>query len=154
MLSLNARKRWPTKEVRHTTFKAVKMNTTEVLQIMYKKNSKCREANQFQWGPLCWWLRKVINSFHPCSLWHVSCYHPDWKLLPHALDPGWPSDLLWPKNVRELLPCDFWACIFCPHFLAALSSPCAEAWTSSLEDERESEITATYKLPDMWVSTF
>lgn len=41
------KKKIATKEVRHTTFKAFKMNTTEVLQIMCKNNSKNRKANHF-----------------------------------------------------------------------------------------------------------
>lgn len=32
----------------------------------------------------------------------------DWSLFPHALEQGWPYDLLWPmQNVAEVLVCDF-----------------------------------------------
>ena len=74
--------------------------------------------------------------------------------FPHTLNLGWPTDLLWPKKVTELPPCGFWACIFCPHFLASLRWPRKEVWVGSLEDEREAELTVSNKLPDTWVRTF
>jgi len=50
--------------------------------------------------------------------------------------------------VQELPQCDFWACSFCPHLLAALRLPCKEAWASSLEDEKGAELRANNKLPE------
>lgn len=43
--------------------------------------------------------------------------HQEWTLFPYSLNLRWPADLLWPKKVTELPPCDLWASVSALTFL-------------------------------------
>lgn len=146
---LKCKKKSP-KEGRHRKWKAWK--TTGIIQ---RAKRKSREISPVLTRNTVLMVKKTQSLpslyAHFFMLWLACSSHQEWNLFSRTLNLDWPTNSLCHEYVKELPPCHFWACNFCPHSVVALRLPCKEAWASSHEDERRAELSANDKLPDRWV---